>query len=329
MNEHVSGRGPSRREFLVLGAGVFAVSAVGAGFRRQRLVRRTVPVMGTIAEVAVVSRDEVAAHQAITAAVDELHAVERAMTRFNARSDIGRANLHAHAGPVAVTAATAAVVAESLRWAAADGGRFDPCIGRASELWDVAHRTEPPVPGDVRRLAGRGLYRGLELGTRGGSSVLVYNDPDIGLDLGGIAKGYGVDRAVAALRDWGITNALVNAGGDLYAMGTNAEGDPWRVGIRSPADPTRLAGTFPLSDRAVATSGDYEQYFDHAGRRYHHLLDPETAAPRTGSGHSITVAAESCMTADAAATAVFGLDDVPARRVLARTAPLAEIIRVA
>jgi FAD:protein FMN transferase len=329
MNEHVSGRGPSRRDFLVLGAGVFAVSAVGVGLRRQRLVRRAVPVMGTVAEVAVVSRDEGAAHRAITAAVDELYDVERAMTRFDPRSDIGRANLHAHAGPVAITAATAAVVAEGVRWAAAEGSRFDPCIGRVTELWDVANRREPPVPGDVRRLAGRGLYRGLELGTRGGSAVLIYDDPDIALDLGGIAKGYGVDRAVAALRAWGITSALVNAGGDLYAMGTNGEGEPWRVGVRSPADPSRLAGTFPLSDRAVATSGDYEQYFDHAGRRFHHLLDPATAAPRTGAAHSITVAAESCMTADAAATAVFGLEDTAARHVLARTAPLAEIIRVA
>jgi FAD:protein FMN transferase len=329
MNEHSAARGPSRRDFLVLGAGIFAVTAVGAtAISRRRVVRRTVPVMGTVAEIAVVARDEGAAHEAITAAMEELHSVERLMTRFNNRSEIGRANLLAYGTPVVVSAATAAVVAEGIRWAGVDGSRFDPCIGRASDLWDVTQRSEPPQPGALRRLAGRGLYRGLELGRRGADQVLIYNEPEIALDLGGIAKGYAVDRAVAVLRDWGVTDALVNAGGDLYAMGSSAEGDPWKVGIRSPSDPSRLAGTIELTDRAVATSGDYEQYFDHAGRRYHHLLDPATAAPRETAAHSLTVAAESCMAADAAATAVFGLDPATAARVLAVAAPGAEIIGI-
>jgi FAD:protein FMN transferase len=330
MSEIGSGRGPSRRQFLVLGAGIFAVTAVGTtAVGRRRLVRRTVPVMGTMAEIAVVARDEAAAHQAITAAMDELHQVERLMTRFSTRSEVGRANQLAYGSAVAVSAATATVVAEGLRWAGVDGSRFDPCIGRVADLWDVTQRTEPPQGTALRPLAGRGLYRGLELGRRGDEQVIVYNDPDIALDLGGIAKGYAVDRAVAALRDWGVTDALVNAGGDLYAMGRSADGDAWQVGIRSPADPSRLAGTIALEDRAVATSGDYEQYFDHAGRRYHHLLDPATAAPRVSSAHSLTVAADACMTADAAATAVFGLDDAAARRVLAHAAPGATLMGMA
>jgi FAD:protein FMN transferase len=329
MTEHHSARGPSRRDFLVLGAGMFTVAAVGTAWRRERLVRRTVPVMGTIADIAVVARDERAAHAAITAAIDELHAVERSMTRFNVRSDIGRANLDAYRKPVAVGAATAAVVAEGLRWAGVDGSRFDPCIGRASELWDVTRRTAPPASDAVGRLAARGLYRGLELGTRGSEHVLLYHEPDIALDLGGIAKGYAVDRAVATLRAWGVTNALVNAGGDLYALGQSADGDPWRVGIRSPAEPGRIAGRIELQDRAVATSGDYEQYFEHAGRRYHHLLDPATAAPRAATLHSTTVAAATCMAADAAATAVFGMAPAAARRVLAGAAPGAELIELA
>lgn len=328
MNEHVTGRGPSRRQFLVLGAGIFAVTAVGTSYRRRQLVRRTIPVMGTTAEIAVVAQDERAAHEAITAAMAELHEVERLMTRFNTRSDIGRANLQAARGAVPVSAATAGVVAEGLRWAAVTGSRFDPCIGRACELWDVTQRSAPPQEGAVRRLAGRSLWRGLELGRSGDADVLVFNDPDIALDLGGIAKGYAVDRAVHVLREWGVTDALVNAGGDLYVMGSNAHGEPWKVGIRSPSDPSTIARTMELSDRAVATSGDYEQYFEHGGRRYHHLIDPGTAAPRLTSAHSLTIAADSCMTADAAATAAFGLADGAARRVLALAAPTAEMITV-
>jgi FAD:protein FMN transferase len=227
---------------------------------------------------------------------------------------------------VPVSAATAAVVTEGLRWACVTDSRFDPCIGRASELWDVTQRAEPPQDAAVRRLAGRALHRGLELGRSAGSDVIVFNDEDIALDLGGIAKGYAVDRAVQTLRAWGVTDALVNAGGDLYAMGSSAEGDPWKVGIRSPSDPSRIARTLTLENQAVATSGDYEQFFEHGGRRYHHLLDPATAAPRVGGAHSLTIAADSCMTADAAATAVFGLPAPVAARVLAAAAPAAQMI---
>ena len=107
----------------------------------------------------------------------------------------------------------------------------------------------------------------------------MFHDEDMGIDLGGIGKGYGVDRAVAVLREWGFQNGLVNVGGDLYAMGVSEDGDPWNVGVRSPDDPQGLVANLAMSDQAVATSGDYHQYFEHDGRRYHHLLDPTTGAP--------------------------------------------------
>jgi thiamine biosynthesis lipoprotein len=307
-----------------MGAGIFAVSTLGVSVSRQRLVRRSVPVMGTIAEIAVATRDERRAHGAINAAIAELHHVQRLMSRFEATSDIGRANLAAFRYPVPVSAATAAVTAEALRWAAADDSAFDPAIGRAAELWDVTRRTEPPAGTLVDRLAARGLYRKVEIGRYDGFESLVYHDADVALDLGGIAKGYGVDRAAAALRDWGVTNGLINVGGDLYALGRSPDGDPWVVGIRSPHD-TSIVDTIHITDAAVATSGDYQQYFDHQGRRYHHLIDPSTAAPRTSRYHSLSVVADCCMTADAAATAAFGTDLPRAAAMLARVAPDARI----
>ena len=125
------------------------------------------------------------------------------------------------------------------------------------------------------------------------------------MDLGGIAKGYGVDRAVAALRAHGIEHGLVNVGGDLYALGERPDGSAWRVGVRDARDPTRIERTLELSNAAVATSGDYEQFFDHAGRRYHHLLDPRTGEPIQTRTHSVTIVQPTCMQADAAATASF------------------------
>ncbi len=317
----------SRRNLLVLGAGAFVLAAVPlARSRRARLVRRRLPIMGTIADVAVVDADHDRAHAAIGAAFAALGDVDRRMSRFRATSDVGRANARAGRGPVVIGADTARVLAAALRWAEASDGRFDPCVGRAVELWDVGRRTSPPAGERVERLAARGLYRALDVDTWGSRAVARLTEADAALDLGGIAKGYAVDRAVDALREHGVRQGLVNVGGDLYALGGSEDGDPWRVGVRSPDDPTRLVGRVDVEDAGIATSGDYERFFEHGGRRFHHLLDPRTASPRAVTTHSLTVRAETCMTADAAATAVFGMPRDAARSVLRAVAPDACIV---
>lgn len=322
--------GIDRRHFLALGLGAFVVAAAPMAARRQpRVTRRTLPVMGTFAEIAVVDADGRRAHQAIDAAMAELLRVERTMTRFTRTSDIGMANLMASRAPVAVGAETAFVVAEALRWAEATGGAYDPAIGGAVALWDVAHRDTPPAAEQVRRLAARQLHRAVEVDRSGASPVLAYHNADVALDLGGIAKGYGVDRAVVALRAAGVTRALVNVGGDLYALGHVADGEPWRVGIQDPADPANTLETLRIADAAIATSGTYAQYFRHAGRRYHHLMDPATGAPRETLVRSLTIRADSCMHADVAATALYGMARADAARVLARQAPGGAVVHSA
>jgi len=319
----------SRRQFVSLGAGAFLVLSLPLAVRRRRaLVRRSMPVMGTVAEVALAHEDPRSAHLAIDAAMAELRWVDRTMTRFSPLSDVGRANLGAAAAPVTVSEETAIVLRESLRWAEASGGLFDPCLGQPAALWNFGSRRQPPPAAEIRRFAGESLYRHLELDVSNGLACVRFHSGDVSIDVGGIAKGYAVDRAVRALREQGVTDALVNAGGDLYAMGTSEDGDPWKVGIRSADDPRRLTATIPVSDRAIATSGDYFQYFDYGGRRFHHLLDPVTGEPRRSELHSVTVAADSCMAADAGATAVFGCEPARASRLLGAAAPGAEIIYV-
>lgn len=321
MSAHGAARGPGRREFLALGVGAFVVASVPFARRRGAVVtRRTLPVMGTIADLAIVHRDVRHAEGAIDAAFAELRRVESTMSRFLPASDIGSVNRLAAGVPVAVGVPTRDVIAAALDWARASNGAFDPAIGRVVELWDVTHRQSPPEGARVTRLAGRRLYRHVQLATEGGKPAVYLADPDIHLDLGGIAKGYAVDRAVDALRAWGIAGAMVNVGGDLYALGSAPDGDPWRVGIQDPGDPGATIGTVDVRDGAVATSGDYEQFFRYRGVRYHHLMDPETAAPRRARAHGVTVQAASCMDADAAATTVFGMTEAQARAVLqART----------
>lgn len=298
---------PSRREFIALGVGALAVVGVPFYRGRRRLARRTLPVMGTTAEIAVVHDDVRYAEAAIDAAFERLRQVEALLTRFDPGSDVGRANRLAAWDGVPVTRETARVLRAALDWAERTDGAFDPCLGRAIVLWDVGHRRAPPAEGDVRAYAGRRLYRSLDVDDAAGRRPAVrFADPAVAIDLGGIGKGYGVDQAVRVLRDRGIARGLVNAGGDLYAMGASEDDDAWKVGIRSPSHPDRIMETVDVRDAAIATSGDYLQYFQHGGRRYHHLLDPATGAPSAGRMRSITVRAPDCLSADAAATAGFG-----------------------
>ncbi|MES1259016.1 MAG: FAD:protein FMN transferase [Gemmatimonadota bacterium] len=322
-----SSRTPTRREFLTIGTGIFVALSVPIGMRRRlAMSRRSVPLMGTIAEVQVAHADERFAQHAIDRAIAELMRVERMMTRFKAESDIGRANLGAAREGVAVSAETATVIEAALRWASASEGRFDPAIGSASELWDVLNRHEPPPEGRVERLASRGFWRKVDLGLFRGAPAVRYQDPDVHLDLGAIAKGHGVDRAVTVLRELGVAHAIVTVGGDLYTLGDAPGGGPWQVGIRSPHDRNALAATLEVSNRAVATSGDYERFFRWHGHTYHHLIDPDTGAPRITPMHSATVLGADCINADAAATAAFGLPQERAVAIARRIIDRAEVI---
>ena len=316
-----------RRELLTLGMGVFVTLSFPRALRRHTtLVKRSIPLMGTIAEIQVAHPNERFAEDAIDAAIAELQWVERTMTRFRADSDIGRANLGAGREGVRVARETAFVIAAALRASSASDGRFDPAVGKASELWDVLNRHDPPPADRVSRLAARGFWRKVDVADGPGSPRVRFDDSDLHLDLGAIAKGYGIDRATSALRNRGIRHAIVTVGGDLFALGSSPEGEPWTVGIRSPHDENALAATLRVSDRAVATSGDYERFFMWQGMRYHHLIDPATAAPRRTSFHSATVLASRCIDADAASTSVFGLPRDAALTIARRLDAGAEVI---
>jgi thiamine biosynthesis lipoprotein len=127
-------------------------------------------------------------------------------------------------------------------------------------------------------------------------------------DLGGIAKGYGVDRVAAALDARGVAHYMVEAGGEVRTRGVNAVGEPWRIGIEEPdAMPQRARWAVPLSGKAMATSGDYRNFFIQDGRRYSHEIDPATGVPIQHRLCSVTVVADDCMHADALATALIVL----------------------
>jgi thiamine biosynthesis lipoprotein len=175
------------------------------------------------------------------------------------------------------------------------GGYFDPTVGSVTRLWDFWENAEPP-PGDSIRagLEHVGLEHCLAAGNNG---WFIF-------DVGGIAKGLAVDRAAAKIRSLGFRSAIINAGGDLALVGRRPDGKPWRIAIRHPRRNGGFMGYLDLEDVSVATSGDYEQYFFHDGKRYHHILDPSTGMPGRRS-NSVTVVAPGACLSDALATALF------------------------
>lgn len=205
-----------------------------------------------------------------------------------------------------VDPATRALLQRAQRLSGASDGYFDPGIGALVELWgfdtSLAETRAPPTDADIDAAVaaiGDGIAA-LELDTgrvRSRSRALK-------VDLGGIAKGAAVERCIEILERYGIEDALVNAGGDLIAVG-RAPGDrAWRVGIRHSRE-NKLIGIIELGAREAAfTSGDYERFFEHDGQRLHHLLDPKTGRPATHT-QALTVLARDPVLADAAATALF------------------------
>jgi thiamine biosynthesis lipoprotein len=300
--------GLDRRAFLGLGAG-FVGLALAPGWLRgaARIHRSRIPVMGTVAELAVAEADEARAGAALRAAAIELRRVESLMTRFDPRSDVGRFNAAPVGTRVPVAPETAEVVRIARLWADATGGAFDPTLERLARIWDPGEVARPPTPEAIRLArADSGGWTSLETWSDG-TQAWMLRGPGTALDLGAIAKGWGIDRAADRLAGMGVSSALINVGGDLAALGRAPDGRPWRVGVRDPRDPDGIVRTVDLADGSMATSGDYLRYFSHAGVRYAHILDPGLASPTRSGVHSVTVVAGRATHADAAATAAFVL----------------------
>ncbi len=275
----------------------------------QRLVEREFLAMGTILSVSLYldeGQDRTAAEQALR---DLQATLDTYAQRWSAwgNGTLGQLNQQlANGAIIDIPTDMQPLFAVAARYSALSGQRFDIRVGKLVELWgfndETRFRSTPPEAAQIaeitRALAAAPLLS--ETATRYGPASGIW------LDLGAIAKGDATDLAIAELRQKGYPNAIVNAGGNLRAAGRRGE-RPWRVGVRHPrpdADNRVLSSMDIHGDEAVITSGDYERYFDFAGQRYHHLLDPHSGAPAQGL-QSVTVVASNGALADAASTALF------------------------
>jgi thiamine biosynthesis lipoprotein len=267
-------------------------------------------LMGTQVDATVMYGDILAARKRLVLAFREMERIEGVLSAQRDTSEISRLNREASSAPIHVSRETFDILQRAKAYSARLGGLFDVTVGSLSELWGFSGPGEAALPPDSAIETARATL---------GCSALIFNDADttvyfgrkgMKVDLGGIAKGYAVDRAAAVLRRYGIDDFIINAGGDLYVSGEKMPGEPWTVGIKHPRRTSDMLATLKIGDAAVVTSGDYERYFIQDGRRYHHILDPRTGYPASES-RSVTVIADSAEEADALATWLFVLGDGP------------------
>ncbi len=271
---------------------------------RPGMVERAHQTMGSEVRVTAWTADERAAISGMDAVFAEFDRLDQRLSVWKDGSDVQRINAAAGHGPVAVGADTIAVLAAALAAGDATGGKFDVTFGALSDIWRFDHDQDNRIPTQAEIVARLGLvdYRAITVDAHAGTVALAR--AGMRVHLGGVGKGYAVDRAVGLLRGRGLNDFLIRAGGDLYAAGQRGD-RPWRVGIRDPRGPaTATIAALDLRDATFSTSGDYERFFLKDGRRYHHILDPDLGEPARGS-RSVTIVADQAVLADTLSTGVF------------------------
>lgn len=262
--------------------------------------------MGTTWHITFVAREGGPGSEEVQAGAEALlEAVNRSMSTYREDSEISRFNTAAPGTWVEVSADFIEVLSAALMVGNASDGAYDVTVGPLVDLWGFGPGraiTEPPAADSIRRLREQLGQDRLRMDAENRRIMKV---GDLALDFSSIAKGYAVDRIADWMVQQGMDRFMVEIGGEMRLAGMSARGDPWRIAIEQPDSTGRsVARAISLTDAAVATSGDYRNFFEKDGRRYSHTIDPRTGYPVTHELVSVTVVHPSAMLADAWATAL-------------------------
>jgi FAD:protein FMN transferase len=253
--------------------------------------------MGTPCRIAIEDTAEDIAERAARAAIAEVRRIEAKYSRYQGDSVVSRINAAAGRGcAVEVDDETADLLDFAARLNAFSDGLFDPTTGVLRTVWDF-RAARVPEPAQVQSMLARVGWHRVEW-RRPHIHLAV---PGMELDFGGFGKEYATDRAATLLEAAGVASGLVNLGGDLRIVGKRARAQGWLLGIADPRKEGAVFASITLHDGALATSGDYERYFEHAGHRYCHVLDPRSGWPAQG-WRSVSVSAPACLAAGAVST---------------------------
>ena len=262
---------------------IIVVILCGAGYWLQEVkvkeFTKEAFLMDTLIQITVYHADAGVGRAALEAAMGEYARISALTNRFEQAGkepgDVQRINANAGVAPVTVAPDIMEMILASLRYGELSQGAFDITVGPLMDLWGFGLE-EQRVPSDQEIVDLLPLI-GYQMVEADPERMTVYlPKPGMSLDLGGVAKGYATDKAVAKLKEMGVKYALINAGGNIYCLGTKPDGSLWRVGIRDPRSEGGMIGVVAVRDVSLVSSGDNERYFFEDGVRYSHLLDPTT-----------------------------------------------------
>jgi len=281
----------------VIGVCVSLLSSAQAGW-----VRDEQPIMGTRVSAEIWHHKDEQARAAANAVMREMHRIDALMSSYKPDSELSRINSEAAERAVPVGKELRALIQRSLEISRLTEGAFDITYASVGHYYDYRSKVKPDelvIAEALPAVDFRHVLIDEEVGT------VSFAHADVKLDLGGIAKGYAVDNALEILKKKGIRHALVSAGGDTGILGNRFD-RPWMVAIQDPRNRDAVVAMLPLQDEALSTSGDYERFFEHDGRRYHHILNPINGKP-AGLVRSVSILGPNVTTTDALSTSVFVL----------------------
>ncbi|MCC7202097.1 MAG: FAD:protein FMN transferase [Nitrospirae bacterium] len=269
-----------------------------------RVFKKTSVLMGTDIELTASDSDESRVNTAFNAALHEIDRIENEMSEWKDGTPLSIINQKAGKEAVPVPEELFNVLLAAQKISELSEGAFDVSWASMRGVWNFSKGMEHvPSAEDVSEKLSLVNYKDIELD--GIKKTVFLKRPGMAIGLGAIAKGYAVDRAMQALVNSGIKNAIVKAGGDMRVQGTD-DGKPWEIGIQHPRNREKLLGKLALSNISISTSGDYERFFIKDNILYHHIMNPKTGYPARGC-QSVTILAPDTMTSDALSTAVFVL----------------------
>ncbi len=310
------GRKNRRDTLVVIGVAIvlfslafLAVKLFDPGYSREPL-RRSEYVLDDLVTISIYGKDRSRVEEAMGAAFDELFRLQSIADRYDPESELSRLNAAAAAGPVTVSEDLWAMVETGREVYEASGGLFDITVGPLIDVWDVAGRGgkgEPP-PGEEEIAEAREKVGMGKLALDAAGRSVAFSVPGMGIDLGGLAKGYAIDRAVEVLRSRGIETCIVDMVSTTLLLGDKPgdSGPLWSVDILNPrVQEGRLANLSLPGGKYLSTSGDYQRFFEYGGVRYHHILDPRTGYPARGAMAVTVVGNRGGAWTDAMSTAAF------------------------
>jgi thiamine biosynthesis lipoprotein len=251
------------------------------GCARARTVQKTETIMGTDVTITVVAPSPEEGEAAIETGMAELRRLDAMMSLYKDTSEITKVNLAAGRHAVKVSPEMLGVVEQAAEISRLSGGVFDVTVGPLVVLWQMRLK-EGTVPTDKEIAKVRLLvnYRNIALDKK--ASTIFLKKSGMIMDLGGM-KGYLVDRVADLLKRRGIRNAVIAVAGDIWVLGHREDGTPWRIGVQHPREHEKTLTVLELSDKYISTSGDYERFVIREKKRYHHIIDPRTGKPSTGT----------------------------------------------